>query len=294
MDVLRETNLIISRGDEMEESNHELVQKISYNHKNDQIVEIPLNKLRRNPYQPRNYFDEDALKDLKHSIMQHGVLQPIVVRETIKGYDIVVGERRFRASQLAGKQTVPAIIKSLTDEEMLELAIIENLQRENLKPLEEAKSYATMMEELNLKQQEVADRLGKSRSYIANVLRLLNLPPSVKTLINENKLSSAHGRTLLGIDKQHQIVQVAKKVVKEEMSVRALEEYVKVLNANGQNKKSKTNSNKPQFLIKHEHQLKEKYGTNIDINKTKKAGKISLEFNSESEYKRLIELLLEE
>lgn len=278
----------------MKERNHELVEKISYNFSHDKIVEIPLDKLRRNPYQPRDYFDEEALKDLTQSISQHGVLQPIVVRETIKGYDIVVGERRFRASQLAEKDTVSAIIKVLTDEEMLELAIIENLQRENLKPLEEAKSYATMMEELNLKQQDVADRLGKSRSYIANVLRLLNLPPSVKSLINEEKLSSAHGRTLLGIEKKHQINQVAKKVIKENMSVRALEEYIKFLNANGQEKPKQPKYNKPSFLVKHEYQLKEKYGTNIDISKTKKAGKISLEFNSEAEYKRIMELLLEE
>ena len=273
----------------MKERNHELVEKISYNFSHDKIVEIPLDKLRRNPYQPRDYFDEEALKDLTQSISQHGVLQPIVVRETIKGYDIVVGERRFRASQLAEKDTVPAIIKVLTDEEMLELAIIENLQRENLKPLEEAKSYATMMAELNLKQQDVADRLGKSRSYIANVLRLLNLPPSVKSLINEEKLSSAHGRTLLGIEKKHQINQVAKKVIKENMSVRALEEYIKFLNANGQEKPKQPKQNKPSFLVKHEYQLKEKYGTNIDISKTKKAGKISLEFNSEAEYKRIME-----
>ncbi|GGI42847.1 ParB/RepB/Spo0J family partition protein [Mammaliicoccus stepanovicii] len=278
----------------MKERNQELAQKISYNHSNDQIIDIPLSKLRRNPYQPRHYFDEEALKDLTQSIEQHGVLQPIVVRETIKGFDIVVGERRFRASKLAGKDTVPAIIKVLTDEEMLELAIIENLQRENLKPLEEAKSYATMMEELNLKQQEVADRLGKSRSYIANVLRLLNLPPSVKTLINDDKISSAHGRTLLGLERQQSIPHVAQKVVSEGMSVRALEEYVKLLNANKNTKQHHKNDKKPQFLVKHEHKLKEKYGTNIEISKTNKKGKISLEFNSESEYKRIIELLLEE
>src|SRR5699024_9309253 len=277
----------------MKERNYELTQKISYNHSSDQIIEIPLDKSRRNPYQPRQFFDEVALQDLTQSISQHGVLQPIVVRETIKGYDIVVGERRFRASQLAGKQTVPAIIKGLTDEEMLELAIIENLQRENLKPLEEAKSYATMMEELNLRQQQVADRLGKSRSYIANVLRLLNLPPSVKNMINEDQLSSAHGRTLLGLEKEHNIVEVAKKVIKEHMRVRTLEEHVKLLNEKGK-PKSKAHQNKPQFIMKHEYQLKEKFGTNIDIHKTKKSGKISLEFNSESEYKRIIELLLEQ
>lgn len=278
----------------MKERNQALTDKISYNHSHDKIVALPLEKLRRNPYQPRDYFDEEALRDLTQSISQHGVLQPIVVRETIKGYDIVVGERRFRASQLANKDSVPAIIKNLTDEEMLELAIIENLQRENLKPLEEAKSYATMMEELNLKQQDVADRLGKSRSYIANVLRLLNLSPSVKKLINEEKISSAHGRTLLGLDKKHQLDQVAKKVVKEHMSVRALEEYIKQLNAQGQDKKKKTKQPKPNFLVKHEYRLKEKFGTNIDISKTKKAGKISLEFNSEDEYKRILELLLDE
>lgn len=278
----------------MKERNQALTNKISYDQSHDKIVELPLEKLRRNPYQPRDYFNEEALRDLMQSISQHGVLQPIVVRETIKGYDIVVGERRFRASQLANKETIPAIIKNLTDEEMLELAIIENLQRENLKPLEEAKSYATMMEELNLKQQDIADRLGKSRSYIANVLRLLNLPPSVKILINEEKISSAHGRTLLGLDKKHQLDQVAKKIVKEHMSVRALEEYIKNLNAHGQEKKKKLKQQKPNFLVKHEYQLKEKFGTNIDISKTKKAGKISLEFNSEDEYKRILELLLEE
>lgn len=277
----------------MKERSYDLTQKISYNHSSDQIIEIPLDKLRRNPYQPRQFFDEVALQDLTQSISQHGVLQPIVARETIKGYDIVVGERRFRASQLAGKQTVPAIIKDLSDEEMLELAIIENLQRENLKPLEEAKSYATMMEELNLRQQQVADRLGKSRSYIANVLRLLNLPPSVKNMINEDQLSSAHGRTLLGLEKEHNIVEVAKKVIEEHMSVRALEEHVKFLNEKGKPKR-KVHANKPQFIMKHEYRLKEKFGTNIDIHKTKKSGKISLEFNSESEYKRIIELLLEQ
>ncbi|WP_323704897.1 ParB/RepB/Spo0J family partition protein [Mammaliicoccus sp. Dog046] len=278
----------------MKESNHELVEKISYNQTQDKVVDIPLDKLRRNPYQPRDFFDEYALKDLTQSIIQHGVLQPIVVRETIKGYDIVVGERRFRASQLAKKTSVPAIVKALTDEEMLELAIIENLQRENLKPLEEAKSYATMMKELNLKQQEVADRLGKSRSYIANVLRLLNLPPSVKHLINEEKLSSAHGRTLLGLEQKQHLNQVAQKVVKEQMSVRALETYIKTLNANGQDKTKKSKKNKPNFLMKHEYQLKEKFGTNIDISKSKKVGKISLEFHSEAEYKRILELLLED
>ncbi|WP_313019393.1 ParB/RepB/Spo0J family partition protein, partial [Macrococcoides bohemicum] len=164
----------------------------------DELVEdISLSELRPNPYQPRHEFDEQALNELSKSIKMHGVLQPIVVRKSVKGYDIVVGERRFRASKLAGKVKIPAIVKQLTDTQMMELAVIENLQREDLNPLEEAKSYQFLMDKLNLTQAETADRLGKSRPYIANMLRLMNLPQAVKDLIDQKKISGGHGRTLL-------------------------------------------------------------------------------------------------
>ncbi|WP_414042054.1 ParB/RepB/Spo0J family partition protein [Macrococcus animalis] len=256
----------------------------------DELVEdISLSELRPNPYQPRHEFDEKALKELSESIKIHGVLQPIVVRKSVKGYDIVVGERRYRASKLAGKVKIPAIVKSLTDTQMMELAIIENLQREDLNPLEEAKSYQFLMDKLNLTQAETADRLGKSRPYIANMLRLMNLPQAVKDLIDQKKITGGHGRTLLGLKLEDDMIKVANKVIAESMSVRELEKYIKELN-NIEEKPKKENK-KPVFLVKHEENLKRQLGTKVEISKSRKKGKIAIEFTSEEEFNRLIALL---
>lgn len=258
----------------------------------DEIIEdIALTSLRPNPYQPRHEFDEHALNELSESIKLHGVLQPIVVRKTVKGYDIVVGERRFRASKLAGKTKIPAIVKELTDQQMMELAIIENLQREDLNPLEEAKSYQFLIDQLNLTQAETADRLGKSRPYVANMLRLLNLPADIKKLIDEKKISGGHGRTLLGLKDATLMMTVAQKVIKESMSVRQLEAYIKEVNAEGKPQKEKKEKQKPKFLVKHEQNLKERLGTKVEISKSRKKGKIAIEFTSEEEFNRLISLL---
>lgn len=258
--------------------------------KGDELIEqIRLEQIRPNPYQPREEFDETALNELAESIKIHGVLQPIVVRKSVKGYDIVVGERRFRASQLAGKHDIPAIVKTLTDKQMMELAIIENLQREDLNPLEEAKSYQVMMEHLNLTQSETADRLGKSRPYIANMLRLLNLPAEIKQLINDKKISGGHGRTLLSLKDADTMHVVAAKVIAESMSVRQLELYVKSLGEHPV--KVKQEPAKPKFLVKHEQTLKERFGTKVEISKSRKKGKIAIEFTSEEEFNRLISLL---
>ena len=169
-------------------------QRLKMNN-DDSVQFIALELIRPNPYQPRKPFEEERLNDLASSIQQHGILQPIVLRQTVQGYYIVVGERRFRASKLAGLTEVPAIIKELSDEDMMELAIIENLQREDLNAIEEAESYKKMMTDLNITQQEVARRLGKSRPYIANMLRLLQLPKNVAQMVQHGALSSAHGRT---------------------------------------------------------------------------------------------------
>ncbi|MGZ9849568.1 ParB/RepB/Spo0J family partition protein [Macrococcus psychrotolerans] len=260
----------------------------------DEIVEeLNVAELRANPYQPRIEFDEAALEELSESIKLHGVLQPIVVRRSVKGYDIVVGERRFRASKLAGKNKIPAIVKTLTDQQMMELAIIENLQREDLNPLEEAKSYESLMKHLNLTQAETADRLGKSRSYIANLLRLLNLPQEVKKMINHKEISGGHGRTLLGLKNEEDIIKVAHKVVREAMSVRALEDLIKMMNQEEVETHSKEVKvkQKPKFLVKHEESLKQNLGTKVEISKSRKKGKISIEFTSEEEFNRLIHLL---
>lgn len=256
----------------------------------DELVEdISLSELRPNPYQPRHEFDEQALNELSKSIKMHGVLQPIVVRKSVKGYDIVVGERRFRASKLAGKVKIPAIVKQLTDTQMMELAVIENLQREDLNPLEEAKSYQFLMDKLNLTQAETADRLGKSRPYIANMLRLMNLPQAVKDLIDQKKISGGHGRTLLGLKSEEEMITVAKKVIAESMSVRELEKYIKDLNHT--EAKPKKEKKKPVFLVKHEEKLKRHLGTKVEISKSRKKGKIAIEFTSEEEFNRLIALL---
>lgn len=258
--------------------------------KGDEVVEqLRLDDIRPNPYQPRHDFDEMALAELAESIKLHGILQPIIVKKSVKGYDIVAGERRYRASKLAGKTDIPAIVKSMTDKQMMEFAIIENLQREDLNALEEAKSYQLLMDHLSLTQAEAADRLGKSRPYIANMLRLLNLPEEIKQLINDKQLSGAHGRTLLGLKNEADMLSVAKRVVKEAWSVRQLEQYVKSLTASPE--QPKKTPVKPKFLVKHEQSLKQHLGTNVEISKSRKKGKIAIEFTSEEEFNRLISLL---
>lgn len=259
---------------------------------NAQVQNIKVNLIKANPYQPRKTFDEARLEDLAGSIRVHGILQPIVLRKTINGYTIVVGERRFRAAQIAGLEAIPAIIKSLTDEDMMELAIIENLQREDLNAIEEAESYRKLMDDLSLTQQEVAQRLSKSRPYIANMLRLLHLPKDVADLVKAGTISGAHGRTLLTVKDTQKMRDIAKQTVKESWSVRYLEAYV---NEQFGNKIKKTNSTepktKPKLIQQQERQLKEQYGTNVSITTNNKKGHITFEFKSEAEFKRLIHQL---
>ena len=189
----------------------------------DKVNQISVGKIGANPYQPRKIFDQAALEELAESIKEHGILQPIVVRKKGEKYELVVGERRFRAAKLIKLKEVPAIIKELTDQQMMELAILENLQREDLTPIEEAEAYQKLMEALNLTQEQLAFRLGKSRPHIANHVRLLALPENVRTLISDKKLSMGHGRTLLGLRSKKLIPETAEKVVKENLNVRQLE-----------------------------------------------------------------------
>ena len=260
----------------------------------EQIKKITIADIKANPYQPRKTFDETRLNELADSIKQHGILQPIVLRRTIQGYYIVVGERRFRASQIAGLQEVPAIVKDLSDADMMELAIIENLQRENLNAIEEAESYRRLMDDLGLTQQEVAKRLGKSRPYIANMLRLLNLPKEVSQFVKDGKLSGAHGRTLLGIKDIETMKRISKQAIRENWSVRYLETIVNELQDGRQSKDEKKQPVlKPKFIQKQERILKEKFGTQVDISAGKKVGKITFEFGSEDEFRTLINKLNE-
>ncbi|MEB6299281.1 ParB/RepB/Spo0J family partition protein [Staphylococcus xylosus] len=257
-----------------------------------QVQNIKIQDIKANPYQPRKTFDEERLKDLAESIKLHGILQPIVLRKTIAGYNIVVGERRFRAASIAGLREVPAIIKSLTDEDMMELAIIENLQREDLNAIEEAESYRKLMDDLNLTQQAVAQRLSKSRPYIANMLRLLHLPKSVSDMVKNGSLSGAHGRTLLIVKDTQKMQQIANKAHKESWSVRELEQYVTTHFSEKKERETESSKvTKPKFIRQQERQLKEQYGANVAISTNKTKGQITFEFKSEAEFKRLIHQL---
>lgn len=260
--------------------------------KDEQIKQIDISDIKPNPYQPRKTFDENHLNDLADSIKQYGILQPIVLRKTVQGYYIVVGERRFRASKIAGLKYVSAIIKDLTDEDMMELAVIENLQREDLNAIEEAESYQRLMTDLKITQQEVAKRLSKSRPYIANMLRLLHLPKKIADMVKDGRLTSAHGRTLLAIKDEQQMLRLAKRVVKEKWSVRYLENHVNELkNVSSKSETDKVDITKPKFIKQQERQLREQYGNKVDISIKKSVGKISFEFDSQEDFVRIIEQL---
>lgn len=255
----------------------------------EKVNQISVGKIGANPYQPRKIFDQAALEELAESIKEHGILQPIVVRKKGEKYEIVVGERRFRAAKLIKLKEVPAIIKELTDQQMMELAILENLQREDLTPIEEAEAYQKLMEALNLTQEQLAFRLGKSRPHIANHVRLLALPENVRTLISDKKLSMGHGRTLLGLRSKKLIPETAAKVVKENLNVRQLENLVQRLNEDVP--RETIEKKKDIFIEEKQTELRERFGTKVQIKKNKDKGKIEIEFFSEDDLERILELL---
>ncbi|WP_390895998.1 ParB/RepB/Spo0J family partition protein [Staphylococcus pettenkoferi] len=257
----------------------------------EKVQSIPIQQIKPNPYQPRKTFDETKLNDLADSIRQHGILQPIVLSESVQGYYIVVGERRYRASQLAGLTEMPAIVKALTETDMMELAIIENLQREDLNAMEEAESYQKLMDDLHITQQDVAKRLSKSRPYVANMLRLLNLPKSVADMVRKGEISGGHGRTLLAVKDAQAMKRLANRVSKEQWSVRYLESYLADNEPKKQTSQKATKQTKPRFIQKQERQLKKHYGTDVTISTRKQKGQITFEFTSEEEFKRLIRQL---
>ena len=184
---------------------------------------IPIEEIRSNPYQPRIHFDKDALEELAESIRLHGVFEPIIVKKSIKGYELVAGERRTKAAKIAGLDRIPAIVKEFNDQEMMEIALLENIQRENLSPIEEAKAYKNFMTKMNMTQEELGARFGKSRSYITNILGLLNLPKSVQEDVMENKISMSHARVLSKIEDEDKIVELNNLVKNNGISVRELE-----------------------------------------------------------------------
>ncbi|WP_280771261.1 ParB/RepB/Spo0J family partition protein [Salipaludibacillus daqingensis] len=258
----------------------------------DNIQEIKVSELRPNPYQPRKVFEKEAIDELKVSIEQHGILQPLIVRKSIKGYEIVVGERRFRAAKEAKLKVVPAVVKDLTEDEMMEIALIENLQRENLNPLEEAKAYQKLMEHLQVTQEELSKKLGKSRPYIANHVRLLQLPQIAQQYLSEGKLSMGHARALLGLKDRNELTSLIQKVLKERMSVRQLEEWIQRSNDNVSRETSdSTKKSLSPFLKDREATLKSYFGTNVQIKQGRNKGKIEIDFFTDDDLERILELL---
>jgi len=256
----------------------------------EKVQEIELKEIQPNPYQPRKVFTQEAIEELKDSILQHGVLQPIIVRKNIKGYEIVVGERRFRASKAAKLKTIPAVVREFDEQQMMELAILENLQREDLNPIEEAIAYQTLMERIKLTQDELAKRLGKSRPHIANHIRLLTLPKYLQEYITEGKLAMGHGRALLGLKQKGQLKTLAERTIAEGLNVRQLEKLVQQLNENVP-RETKRPEKKNVFIKEHENLLKERFGTNVMIKQMKNKGKIEIEFVNEEDLQRILELL---
>lgn len=251
----------------------------------DEIVEIPINELMSNPYQPRKVFDEESLKELSESIKEHGVFQPIIVKKSVKGYNIIAGERRTKASELAGLKTVPAIVRDFSDEEMMQVALLENLQREDLSAIEEAKAYKSIIESLRLTQDELAKRLGKSRSHITNMLGLLRLPLSVQDMVLYGKISMGHARVLSKLENSEQIEDLANKVINENLSVRDLEVLTNESSYVRSTPSSKPRKSKEYKYV--EDAMKEKLGTKVAIS----GNKIKISFVTKEDLNRILEIL---
>ena len=245
---------------------------------------ISISEIQKNPYQPRKEFDADKLKELAQSIKENGLIQPIIVRQSpVIGYEILAGERRYRASLLAGLTSIPAVVKHLSDQEMMIQSIIENLQRENLNPVEEARAYESLVEK-GFTHTEIADKMGKSRPYITNFIRLLSLPEYILTEVENGKISQAHARSLVGLDKKQQdyFFQLIKN---EDISVRKLEALLT-------EKKHKKQKKSDSFIKDEEDKLKKLLGLNVEIKLSKKdTGKVIISFSNQEEYDRIINSL---
>lgn len=261
----------------------------------EEVEQIDISELRTNPYQPRKTFDADALEELKVSIEEYGIIQPLIVRQSIKGYEIVAGERRFRAAKLAGLEEVPAIVKDFDDAKMMEIALLENLQREDLTVIEEAQAYKSLLEELKLTQDELSNKIGKSRSHISNTMRLLTLPDEVVAHVNSGILSMGHARALLGLKDKNKMLPLVEQIIEQSLNVRQVEKLVTSLNEGKSTKgKRKETKRKDIFILRQEEILREHLGTNVKIEKSKQKGKIEIEFYSNEELEQLIHVLKNE
>ena len=254
------------------------------------VVEVEIGQIRPNPNQPRKEFDEVRLEELALSIKEHGIVQPIIVRKVDDGYEIVAGERRWRAAQLVGLTKVPALVREFTEAERMEIALIENLQREDLNPLEEAEAYRTLLESFGLTQEALAKKLGRSRSQVANTLRLLQLPEQVQDEIRAGRLTMGHAKVLLGVEDPAKLVALAERVVAQGLSVRELEELLRVPEKR-ERPREKPRAKLPPDLAAVEQRLREQLGTPVKLHWTGERGRVEITFFGQDGLNRLLDVL---
>lgn len=258
------------------------------------IVQIKLSNIRPNKNQPRKEFDEDKIKALSYSIKNVGVLQPIVLKPTDENnYMIIAGERRYRASIMAGKEEIPAVIKDIDIKDIMEIALIENLQREDLNAIEEALAYKSLIENYKVTQEELSDAVGKSRPHITNTLRLLNLQKKVIKMIENNQITPGHGKALLRIENHEKQLEIANRIIKEDLSVRVVEEIAKKIIENKEVKKV-DKKQKDIYIVDAEEKLSNIFGTPVNISMGKKKGKIEIEYNNEEELNEILSMMIDE
>jgi ParB family chromosome partitioning protein len=260
----------------------------------EKVLEIPLNQLRANPYQPRKTFNQDSINELAASIKEHGVIQPIIVRTVLKGYEIIAGERRFRASQASGAATIPAVVKKFSDQQAMEIALIENVQREDLNAIELAIAYQSLMNQFTLTQEELSVKVGKSRSHVANFLRLLQLPEEIKQHVSRGTLSMGHARAIAGVKNDKLKKELAEYTIHKQWSVRELEEAIKKQEEQGSKETTipnKTSLKKDPYINQLEENLRDQFRTTVKIKHQNNKGKIELMYYSKDDLERLLELL---
>lgn len=257
------------------------------NTKRSDITEIPLTEIRSNPYQPRKTFDEEKLQELADNIKEYGVVQPVIVKKSIKGYELIAGERRTKASKLAGLETIPAIIKDYNDQEMMEIALIENIQREDLNPIDEAMAYENIIKLSGMTQDDFAQKFGKSRSHVTNMLGLLNLPKATRKLVETNKLTMGHARALSKLNDETTINNLADRVIAESLTVRELEKIIAEDNLPKKNKILRKNDERNIHYLIYEKIMREKLGTKVKI----KNNKLEIPFDREKDLERILEIL---
>ncbi|WP_018131413.1 ParB/RepB/Spo0J family partition protein [Effusibacillus pohliae] len=257
----------------------------------DTVLTAKVEDLRPNPYQPRKEFNQEKLQELAESIRQHGVIQPIIVRKSFRGYEIVAGERRWRAARSAGLAEVPIVVKEFDDRQMTEIALIENLQREDLNPIEIAEAYSNLMEKFDLTQDELAKKVGQSRSHVANFLRLLHLPQQIRDYVSRGTITMGHARAILGLEDQQQQLLVVKKIIEDELSVRAVEQLVNRLTQNVPRETKKKKQAPDRIIQQYEEKFRSCLGTSVKIQSGKKRGKIEIEYYSLEDLERILQLI---